>query len=293
MRYIYILVATTALFVLSSCNKRLKVDSVSLGVTTASTSYNAGDSVNFMFNGQPDMITFYSGEPGHNYLYRDRTAAAGKVQMQFTSYAQYGTQDSTLQLLVSTDFNGSYDSADIYKATWTDVTGQATLSTGTDTTSGIIDLSADTAANKPIYFAFKYTGDSLSTQKTWTITNFQINLLLADSSVTSIATIANAGWKAVNIENSAAVWSITSSQVKIAGGNASAAANEDWLITSALNTSNVLPDHGVAIKNITQYLPGYSYIYKKPGSYNATFVATSATADGVKTLIKNVALTIK
>lgn len=293
MRNLYILVASAVLFVLASCNKTLKVDSVSLDVTTASTSYNAGDTVNFMFKGQPDMITFYSGEPGHNYLYRDRTTAEGKVQVQFTSDAQYGTQDSTLQLLVSTDFNGNYDSADIYKATWTDVTNQAALSTGSDTASGIIDLSADTAANKPIYFAFKYTGDTGSTQKTWTITNFQMNLLLADSSITSIANMANAGWNAVNIKNSAAVWSISSSQLRIAGGNASAAANEDWVITSPLITDQVLPDVGIAIKNITALLPGYSYVYAKPGSYNAVFVATSATADGVKSLVKTVDLTIK
>lgn len=294
MRKIYFFVATAALFVLASCNKTLKVDSVALEVTTASTSYNAGDSVNFMFSGQPDMITFYSGEPGHNYENRYRTVAQGSLQVQFTSYAQYGAQDSTLQLLVSTDFNGSYDSADIYKATWTDVTNQATLSTGANNTpSGIIDISADTAANKPLYFAFKYTGDSLTTQKTWTITNFQMNLQLADSSITSVATMANAGWKAVNIQNSAAVWSISSTQLKIAGGNASAAANEDWVITSPLITNKVSPDQGIAIKNITQKLPQFSYIYKKPGSYNATFVGTSATPDATKTLVKNVALTIK
>jgi hypothetical protein len=120
-----------------------------------------------------------------------------------------------------------------------------------------------------------------------------MNLLLADSSITSVATMANAGWKAVNIKNSAAVWKITSTQVSIAGGNASAVANEDWLITSPLITNKVSPDQGIAIKNITQKLPEFSYIYTKPGSYNATFVGTSATADATKTLVKNVALTIK
>ena len=293
MRNLNILIATVVLFVLASCNKTLKVDSVSLSVNTASTSYNAGDSVNFMFTGQPDMITFYSGETGHNYLYRNRTTSVGNVQLQFASYAQYGTQDSTLHLLVSTNFNGSYDSADIYQATWTDVTNQATLSTGSNNTpSGIIDLSADTVANKPIYFAFKYVGDTGSTQKTWIITNFQINLLLADSSTTSISNISNAGWKAVNIKNSAAVWKITSTQVSIAGGNDMTNANEDWLITSPLTTNNVLPDQGIAIKNITQKLFQFSYIYKKPGSYNAYFVGTNATADGVKSLVKTVGLTI-
>ena len=294
MRNLYILAAATVLFVLASCNKTLKVDPVSLEVTTASTTYNAGDTVNFMFKGQPDMITFYSGEPGHNYENRDRTVAKGAPQVQFTSYAQYGTQQNTLLLLVSKDFDGNYDSSDIYKATWTDITDKATLSTGSpDEPSGIIDLSAYTADNKPIYFAFKYTGETGSTQKTWTIKDFQINLLLDDGSLSSVADMVSAGWTAVNIKNDQKVWSISSSQLKIAGGNGAADTNEDWLITSALNTNKVLPDVGVAIKDITIALPDYAYVYANPGSFKPVFVAVNATADGEKTLVKTVALTIK
>lgn len=294
MRNVYILVATAALFLLASCNKTLKVDPVSLEVSTASASYNAGDTVNFMFKGQPDIITFYSGEPGNNYENRDRTIAKGAPQMQFTSYAQYGTQDSTLQLLVSTDFNGNYDSADIYKATWTDITDKATLSTGSpDDSSGIVDLLAYTAGNKPIYIAFKYTGDSSSTQRTWTIQDFQINLLQDDGSISAVADMVSAGWTAVNIKNAQKVWSISASQLKIAGGGKGTDNNEDWLITSALNTNKVLPDVGVVIKNITIALPDYTHIYSKPGSYKAVFIATNATADGEKTAVKTVPLTIK
>ena len=293
MRNLYILAATSVLFVLASCNKTLKIDPVSFEVTTALTSYKVGDTVNFMFKGQPDMITFYSGEPGHNYENRDRTIAKGAPQMQFTSYSQYGTQQNTLLLLVSTDFDGIYDSADIYKATWTDITNKATLSTGgPDEPSGIIDLSPYVSDNKPIYVAYKYTGESSSTQKTWTIKDFQINLLQDDGSESSIADIVSAGWKAVNIKNAQKVWSISASQLKIAGGGGGTDDNEDWLITSPLNTNKVLPDVGVAIKDITMAMPGYSYVYTNAGSFKPVFVAVNATADGVKSTEKQLSITV-
>lgn len=285
--------ATAALFVLASCSKTLNVDSISFDVTTASTKYNVDSAVNFIFKGQPNMITFYSGESGHNYEYRDRTIAKGAPQMQFTSLAQYGTQKNTLQLLISKDFDGTYDAADIAKATWTDITDKATLSTGgPDVPSGVIDLSSYTDAGKTFYFAFKYTGSHEGTQKTWTIKNFQIDLLLDDGSETSVADIVTAGWTAVSIKNDDKAWSVSASQLRIAGGGGGTPDNEDWLITSPLNPNKVSPDRGVAIKNITNNLPGYSYVYAAPGSYNPVFVAVNATADGEKSAVKQLNITV-
>jgi hypothetical protein len=293
MRKFHILMAAAALLLLASCSKTLKVDPVSFDVTTALNKYNVDSSVNFIFKGQPDMITFYSGEPGHNYEYRDRTIAKGKPQMQFTSLSQYGTQQNTLQLFISKDFDGTYDAADIAKATWTDITDKATLSTGgPNVPSGVIDLSSYTEAGKTFYFAFKYTGSSASTQKTWTIKEFQINLLLDDGSETSVADMVSAGWNAVSIKNDGRVWSVSASQLRIAGGGGGTPDNEDWLITSPLNPNKVSPDRGVAIKNITNNLPDYSYVYVAPGSYNPVFVGVNATRDGEKSAVKQLKITV-
>lgn len=276
-----------------SCNKTLKVDPVSFDVTTASSTFKAGDTVTFLLKGDPNMITFYSGEPGSNYDYRERTTATGKPLLQFLSYSQYGTQDSALQLLVSTDFDATYDSANVYKAHWTDVTNQATLSTGDDSTaSGAIDLSSLTSAGKPFYFAFKFTGDSGSTQKTWTITNFQVNLLQDGGYASPVTGMSNAGWKAVNIKNSKAAWSISATQVKIAGGNASALPNEDWLIAGPIDAFSVMPDKGVAIKDITTSLSQYQYVYSRAGTFKPVFVAVNATADGEKSVEKQLNISV-
>lgn len=292
MRKFHILMATAGLFMLASCSKTLQVDPVSFEVTTASTNYNPGDNVDFIFRGQPDMITFYSGESGHNYEYRDRTIADGKPQMQFDYFGHYGPQNNTLHLLISKDFDGTYDAASIENATWTDISDEVTFGLNSTLPSGVIDLSPYVEEGKIFYFAFKYIGSHESTQKTWTITNFKIDLQLDDGSVAPVANMVTAGWSAVNIKNDDKVWKISATQLQMAGGGGGTPDNEDWLITSPLNPNKVSPDRGVAIKNITNNLPDYSYVYAAPGSYNPVFVAVNATRDGEKSAVKQMKITI-
>ena len=72
---------TTLLLCLISCGEVL--EDVSFGVTPDSGNvYEAGKEVYFNFSGNPDYITFYSGEAGHKYEY------AGKIDGEGT--ANYG-----------------------------------------------------------------------------------------------------------------------------------------------------------------------------------------------------------
>lgn len=294
MKYVRLITVLIVSVVISSCNKDLPINSLSFGVTTSSATYNVGDTVHFKFTGNADIISFYSGEEGNNYEYRKRTTMDGKSQLQFTSYAQYGTQLNTLQLLVSNDFIGTYDAPSISKGTWTDITNRATLSSGADNTpSGIIDLSDFMMQNKPIYIAFKYTGTFGSTQKTWTLSNLTLNLLKADNTALPVTDISNAGWKQINIQNPAAVWSISATQLRIAGGNATAADNEDWVISKLLYLNTVSPDVAVPIKNITQKTNSYDYVFSQPGNYKVVFLAANATADKQESTTKEIDLTIQ
>lgn len=58
-----------------------------------------GETVNFNLVGSPDFITFYSGELGHQYIYRNRLD--GNIDdvkssvLNFTVWAQYGVANST------------------------------------------------------------------------------------------------------------------------------------------------------------------------------------------------------
>lgn len=70
------------LLLLSACNKK-EVAAPGFGVTTEKnvTTFKAGDEVNFLFSGNPDYITFYSGEAGHMYEFRDRVTATARTDV--------------------------------------------------------------------------------------------------------------------------------------------------------------------------------------------------------------------
>ena len=294
MKHIRLTIGMAALVAISSCSKELDFEPLSFDVKTASTTYNVGDTVQFNFTGNADVISFYSGEEGNDYEFRERTTLDGKPQLQFTSFAQYGPQENTLQLMVSNDFTGTYTADAVKKATWTDITSKATLSTGTDNTeSGIIDLSDMLAQKKPINLAFRYTGITGTTQKTWTLKNLTLNLLKPDNNNLPITDLASAGWRQVNILNPAAVWSIKPTELRIAGGGGTADDNEDWVISKLLYLNQVLPDVAIPIKNITQKKSSFDYVFSEPGKYKVVFLATNATADKQESTMKEVNLIIQ
>jgi hypothetical protein len=111
---------------LSSCEDY--IDMPEFDVWTDSDTYAAGEEITFHFSGDPQNIAFWSGEPGHIYANKDRTSEQGAIQtVQFTSLAGEGAQNDNLSFLISTDFNGTYDAANLAAATWTDITDRAIL----------------------------------------------------------------------------------------------------------------------------------------------------------------------
>lgn len=323
-----------ALMALTGCSKKNEAQPVSFEVTTtkadgtAASSFSSKDLVQFNFAGNPDMITFYSGEVGKRYQYSTRTTATGTPQLQFSSLVANGTQPGSLSLLVSTNFKGAVTkilngavtrdtaatNADIAAATWTDITSRATLSSGgtTAVSSGTINLS-DLSKGQPVYFAFKYTAAAGSIQNKWTITNFAINNVLNDGTTYTIANL-NApttaitnygvstygpGWAVSfdatkNTNNIGWVYTDKTSLV-ITGSTTAAAATagvEAWAITGPIDLTRVTPDAGTSIKGISARLPSFQYNYATPGSYNAVFVAVNATSDENKTVTRTSTITV-
>ena len=89
---------TALLLCLISCGEVL--EDVSFGVTPDSGNvYEAGKEVYFNFSGNPDYITFYSGEAGHKYEY------AGKIDGEGT--ANYGIPVKAMNARAETA--GEYD----------------------------------------------------------------------------------------------------------------------------------------------------------------------------------------
>lgn len=279
--------------VLSSCNKNLDISTPEFEVSTDRSTYKVGDTIMFKFSGNPDYLTFYSGEEGNNYQYRERTNIdGGKPVFEFTSFRQWGTQLNTLKLLVSNKFNGKVDT-NIFNQEWVDITDRATLSTTLDNTpSGKIDLS-DFITDKPLYLAFKFTGtQDASSQRTWTIKNTVLSNVLSDKSLPIISSVPDASWVAVSVKNPDKKWAQNATQIQIAGGAANTAENEDWIVSRGVILNGVLPDEGVGIKDLSGRLDQYPFIFQNEGVYEVVFVATNANMNGTATIIKKLTITI-
>jgi hypothetical protein len=277
-----------------ACRKDLQINEPDFQVSVPKNTYKVGDTVFFSINGSAEYLTFYSGETGNNYANKERTTLNGSPKVKFSTYRQNGTQENTLQLLVSKNFSGKFD-ADIGKATWTDITSRAIFSADLDNTaSGDVDLSDFAAENKTVFLAFKYTGLQTSTgpQRTWTIKNFQLFTVLANgSSITTVGAIPAAGWIAVSVKNEDQKWTQNATQLQMVGGAANAAANEDWIV-APLRLNLVSPDQGVGIKDLAGKLTSYQYILKEAGAHEMVFIGSNANVEGIKTIVRKININV-
>lgn len=188
-------------------------------VTVNKQTLRINDSAIFYFNTGPDMIVFYSGEPGRNYANKDRMGAApGINKLVFQSSMQQGVlvNNDSLRLLISSNLRG-YDSASVLSATWTDITSRntkwpATLSTAY-TTSDSIDISDFNTADS-VNIAFRFLGKQYATaaQRRWQIQNLTLSNRLPDGTITPLfaapfsgASVTSSfqytGWVQVSVKN--------------------------------------------------------------------------------------------
>ncbi len=152
--------------------------------------------------------------------------------MKFNTYQQFGIRNN-LSVLVSNNFNGTYDTTNVKAATWTDITTRVSLSQGADQVqSGTVDMSEFTDGNKSATIAFRYITTTLITQNRWVIRTFNADNQTPDGTVIPLANMTTAAWKAVSFQNPAAVWSITSAQLLLQGS--ATALDDDWVLYQKL-----------------------------------------------------------
>lgn len=230
MKFKYYTILLGALF-MSSCKENLEISTPTFDVTTAKTSYKAGETVTFdITGGEAHMITFYSGEVLKDYALRDgRVIDVSKsgITGSFTSSVQLGTQTNQLTILASNNFNGDYSSvAKVKAATWTDITSRFALGTSTALlASGTKDLSDLVVPGKPLYIAFRYLTKPQATNgiaRQWFIQSFAINsnLKLDNTINLPIVDQASAGFRIVddNAANPAkALSSVSATRVTLQG----------------------------------------------------------------------------
>lgn len=294
----YYTILSISIWMLFSCQKRNELASLdTFDVQVDKTTFNVGDSVKFLFSGTPENVVFWSGANGSNYDYKSRTVIEGNsIILNFNSFSQYGDPDqSSLKLLISKDFSGIYDSTNVVKATWTDITNKAVLSSGADQTpSGKINLDEFAAGNGNIALAFRYKTETVKTsvtQNRWVIRSFDLKSVNQQGAESSLATMATAGWQSFNFKSPSTFWAISSTQ--LISARSFTDLDDDWVITKQFNPNGVKPDKGQAIKNISQNLKQYVTTYSKPGTYKVVFVATNGNVESTASVTKELQLTIK
>lgn len=308
MRILNIIIIIAAMMSLSACQKE-EVAHLDLNVSTDKSTYKVGEVVTFKISGNPDQLMFYSGETGHKYIYKDRTQAESNlITLEFASSRNYGSdaqQPRSLRLMASQKFNGVFTAENVNEAAdWIDITDAFTLSgvraDGSYLSSGVVNLTAlstmglNLDISKPIYFAFKYTGVTGSTQPRWWVNKFDINTTTTDGQSMVVTDIAGAGWTQVKVLPTSPVsWVFgTDNTVKFQGGGAAVLSNQVWAMTKGLILTNVQPDRGVPIKDIRDRLDEYPYTFNTKGVYTVTFVGANINVYGESGSTKEVVITI-
>ena len=282
--------------VVAGC-KKIDVAVAEFDVRMEKMQYRANEPVKFLFEGNPDNISFFSGEAGSRYENRDRIIANGTPELNFTTYRRNentGTQQNTMFLYASTDFSGKTDAASIAAANWVDLTDRATWSTGVDQTpSGTLDL-REFISDKPVYFAFKYMGYAGSVQRVWNIKSFNIVNVLPGEPSSAIVNLDNAGWTKLSLSG-AIEWTISTGNVYFFGPSSAATigvANEDWLVSKPLFLNKVFPDRPKVLKNISSRMSEYQYTFTSPGTYQVTFLASNINTYEENKIVKSMTIEI-
>lgn len=290
MRKNNILIPLASLALLASCSKNLQPTETSFGVESfnnakqPATTFKVGDTVNFVFKGNPDQITFFSGEIGKRYEYTTRLTDPTSIDSLSFWNTQTNPGNGTMQLLVSTTFPtytqiNSVDSAAVkasFPAGWTDISDRGTWSDGTGAKKSNIALNDFAAAGKPIWLAFRYTAAAGAAQASWNINSLGLRHYISDTNYTIAngalvtpstfpAFTASPGFGVVSAANPLVKFTLnnpysgpnnnrlgysqasgtTTGVVTITGANAATAAETDtWLISGPIDLHKVLPDGG-------------------------------------------------
>ncbi len=288
-RFIYAAVAALAL---TACENEAPEASMTVTVEGAC---KAGEPVTFKIDGDAENIVFYSGEPGHVFGLRDRVSADNDLNVSFVSYTDQSTGvHPNFQVLVSSDFNGVYEPADVSAATWTDVTSQFTLpsQTGQNTPSGNVNLKRYVKSDGDLlYIAFRYFDlNGVGERNRWVVRSINIEKVSPEGAENTLADIKTAGWKNV-IMSGDKQWTLPGSQL-LAAGNAATSDKDFWAISTGFNVRSSEPSTGTVIKSLANDISEFTYTYEKPGVYEAVFAGYSVWYNSEKTSTTSVRVTV-
>ena len=289
---------------LMACVKE-EVDTPTFDIQDKDIVINAGDSLRFNFMGDAHILTFYSGEPGHVYEYRDRTQKEleGTVTLSFATRIMNSYElPRELDVLVSTDFNGVYTHINVRAATWMDISDRFIFplaGTSDVVPSGEVEVSDLFVPGEPFYVAFRYTSIGVPPaprlNRQWRVELFSL-INKHPIGTTVLANHQTAGWSIVSQGrvDAGRGGSIQATRLNFFANNVNLDVGlEEWGITQEIDLFKIEPDRGLAIKNISQNsMRSYAHVYEEPGTYKAVFEAANSNIYGHRTIVKEVDVTV-
>lgn len=265
-----------------------------------------GTPIEFQFNGDPDFLTFFSGEDGKKYEYRERiTVDENEIEssvLKFTLTPQYGNPTNILTMYVSDEFPGidkgdfAADSVLVEQHPWKELIPSSEFPTAAKQTSFEVDMKP--YLGKRIAIAICYRGqDNKVSQTKFTFKNLQVANQMTNGQTTAF-TANSFGFTPINMlhrhnlkdqkgmtsnraygtvtNNTSGIWNFKDMNAFfIHSSNAGTELKYSWLVSNLFVANACSPDTGVGLKNVTQSLDSYQYTYNKPGTYTATFVGTN------------------
>jgi len=304
-----------------SCQKFDYEKALTFDVSVEKTTFKVGEPVVFTITGgDANQISFYSGELGNAYEYRDKNRVDEVKDVHF-SFRTHNTppgaeNDVNHDLFISSDFNGNYDYASVSAATWTPLTDlyywgergtwqNVWAHSGTQAITDFIDLES----GKPFYLAYRVTspgGFTGSVSRNFRVQGHSLMVETLGQNYIVLANYAGMQWQLVHpfltpaeiAENSGTV--ITSSIFLFAYyGTASPYYREDyemWGVSRKFEIGtdiNLGADNSVALKQYTDFpMESHTHYYEQPGVYKVVFIATNATISDTKQVVKELEITI-
>jgi len=278
--------------------------------------------VQFNFSGNPDFITFYSGEAGHEYSKKNLTESPVdeiNSKLEFSVKTQYGnvaTVEGSLKVYLSTEFSGllknnkQKDSVNVEQTAWVDITEVCGIPQKNGVTSGLLTLPLNDYLGKRLTLAFLYSPkNNTAAQPVWEIYNLKIvnsdkvteetvgQVQAKDFGFTPLdMTALTDAYKTVT-NNTEGVWNISNagastSLIRIHSSGAGKALHKDWLISNPIIINARTPDSGEGIKTITGRLDSYTHQYSKTGVYTVTMIGRKDNFETSSEIIKEVVIKV-
>lgn len=292
------------------CKKLEDITDPEFNVTIPKSTYKINENVDFLFTGDADIISFYSGEMGNDYGHIDGRIMQSKFIANFESQMLDGTQTNQIGIYVLKNYTSTNSLDGVYAADTINVSSKFRFATHADNrifvNSGNGDISEylDLTKTNTINIAVKQTVRNQSLYGTGNLNRVRGFKLVASNEVNEITLFQHTAvnqWSLFSTPNkmpNRATIEATQHTLRNGFGVAYVTEHtEDWVVSTPITINPLTdmgPDYAVGIKSVADKMPKlYEKSFANAGQYIVTFKAINQSIKGRKEIIKQIPITIE